>query len=59
MSQRPHPVAPKIALYGAESMGNRVVYMRNGMIHDIGTANELFENPQTPELKQFLSKAVT
>ncbi|ENN88408.1 putative ATP-binding protein component of ABC transporter [Rhizobium freirei PRF 81] len=39
----------------ARRICDRVVYMRNGIVHEIGTSSEIFETPQTPELKQFLS----
>lgn len=39
----------------ARKVSDRVVFMHLGRIHEAGTPNEIFNNPQTPELKQFLS----
>ena len=39
----------------ARKVADRVVFMHAGLIHEIGTPADLFANPQTPELKQFLS----
>jgi polar amino acid transport system ATP-binding protein len=39
----------------ARKVANRVVFMHQGLVHEIGTPDALFSNPQTPELKQFLS----
>lgn len=39
----------------AKRICNRVVYMRNGVVHETGTSTEIFEKPKTPELKQFLN----
>jgi polar amino acid transport system ATP-binding protein len=39
----------------ARKVADRVVFMHAGRIHEMGPPNELFANPQTAELKQFLS----
>jgi polar amino acid transport system ATP-binding protein len=39
----------------ARKVADRVVYMHQGLVHEIGTPEVLFVNPQTQELKQFLS----
>ncbi len=39
----------------ARKVADRVIFMHLGLVHEIGPPAELFANPQTPELKQFLS----
>ena len=39
----------------ARKVADRVVFMHAGRIHEMGPPNALFANPQTAELKQFLS----
>ena len=39
----------------ARKVSHRIVFMHAGRIHEIGPAQSLFDNPSTPELKQFLS----
>ena len=39
----------------ARKVANRVVFMHAGRIHESGSAQTLFEAPQTPELRQFLA----
>ncbi|MFC3059630.1 amino acid ABC transporter ATP-binding protein [Paenirhodobacter populi] len=39
----------------ARKVSSRVVFMHLGRVHEIGPPSEIFGNPQTPELKQFLS----
>ena len=39
----------------ARKVSDRVIFMHQGRVHEIGTPAELFGNPQTAELKQFLS----
>jgi len=39
----------------ARKVGDRVIFMHQGRVHEMGPPAELFGNPQTPELKQFLS----
>jgi len=38
----------------ARDVCSRVVFMHMGRVHEIGPPSEVFANPQTPELKQFL-----
>jgi polar amino acid transport system ATP-binding protein len=38
----------------AREVASRVVFMHQGRVHQIGPAKELFANPETPELRQFL-----
>ena len=39
----------------ARKVSDRVIFMHQGLVHEMGPPQELFGNPQTPELKQFLS----
>ena len=39
----------------ARKVANRVIFMHAGRIHEQGAPQVLFQNPQTPELQQFLS----
>lgn len=39
----------------ARRVSDRVVFMHQGRVHEIGTPEELFGQSKTPELKQFLS----
>ncbi|MCA0215011.1 MAG: amino acid ABC transporter ATP-binding protein [Proteobacteria bacterium] len=39
----------------ARKVADRVIFMHQGRVHEMGPPEELFGNPQTPELKQFLS----
>jgi polar amino acid transport system ATP-binding protein len=38
----------------ARKVCDRVVFMHQGRVHEIGPPDEVFSNPQTAELKQFL-----
>ena len=38
----------------ARKVADRVIFMHQGLVHEIGEPAELFSNPKTPELKQFL-----
>ncbi len=38
----------------ARKVADRVIFMHQGLVHEMGTPAELFAKPQTPELKQFL-----
>jgi len=38
----------------ARRVSNRVIFMHEGRVHEMGTPAELFGNPQTQELKMFL-----
>ena len=39
----------------ARKVSDRVIFMHQGRVHEMGPPEQLFGNPQTPELKQFLS----
>lgn len=39
----------------ARKVSDRVIFMHQGRVHEIGPPEQLFANPQTPELQQFLS----
>ena len=39
----------------ARKVSDRVVFMHQGLIHEAGTPDDIFNRPQTPELRQFLS----
>ena len=39
----------------ARKVSDRLVFMHAGRIHEIGPPEQIFSNPQTPELRQFLS----
>ncbi|MCP3023069.1 amino acid ABC transporter ATP-binding protein [Cupriavidus basilensis] len=41
----------------AREVCNRVVFMHQGRVHEIGPPEQLFSNPATPELQQFLGMA--
>ncbi len=41
----------------ARDVCTRVVFMHQGRVHEIGPPGEVFANPQTPELRQFLGMA--
>lgn len=41
----------------ARDVCSRVVFMHEGRVHEIGPPEEVFSNPATPELKQFLGVA--
>ncbi len=42
----------------AKEVGNRVIFMDDGCIVEENTPKEIFENPQHPRLKDFLSKVL-
>ena len=39
----------------ARKVSDRVVFMHQGLVHEVGAPDTLFANPQTAELQQFLS----
>ncbi|SFD73677.1 amino acid ABC transporter ATP-binding protein, PAAT family [Paracidovorax konjaci] len=39
----------------ARKVSSRVIFMHQGRVHEMGPPADLFGNPQTPELRQFLS----
>ena len=42
----------------AREVGNRVVFMDEGMIVEEGTPEDIFEHPQSPRLQDFLRKVL-
>jgi polar amino acid transport system ATP-binding protein len=38
----------------ARKVSDQVVFMHQGKVHEMGPPEELFGNPKTPELRQFL-----
>ncbi|MDW5442711.1 amino acid ABC transporter ATP-binding protein [Polaromonas sp. SM01] len=40
----------------ARKVSDRVVFMHQGRVHETGAPEQLFGDPQTPELRQFLGK---
>ena len=39
----------------ARKVSDRLIFMHQGRVHEMGPPDQLFANPQTPELQQFLS----
>jgi len=39
----------------ARKVADRVIFMHQGRVHEMGQPDKLFTDPQTPELRQFLS----
>ena len=39
----------------ARKVSDRIVFMHQGKVHEVGTPDQIFNAPQTPELKQFLA----
>ncbi|MES2631946.1 MAG: amino acid ABC transporter ATP-binding protein [Pseudomonadota bacterium] len=39
----------------ARKVSDRVIFMHQGRVHEMGSPQQIFGDPQTPELKQFLS----
>jgi polar amino acid transport system ATP-binding protein len=39
----------------ARKVSDRVIFMHQGRVHEMGPPQQLFSDPQTPELRQFLS----
>jgi polar amino acid transport system ATP-binding protein len=42
----------------AKEVANRVLFMDEGLIVEQNTPAELFQNPQSPRLRDFLSKVL-
>jgi len=42
----------------AKEVGNRILFMADGVLVEEGTPDEIFGNPQSPRLKDFLSKVL-
>ncbi len=42
----------------AKNVSDKVIFMADGIIEEMGTPTDLFENPQSPRLKEFLSSSL-
>ena len=42
----------------AREVGNRVLFMADGKLVEEGTPEDIFQNPQSPRLQDFLSKVL-
>ena len=42
----------------AKEVGSRVIFMDEGKIVEQGTPTDIFDNPQNPRTKEFLSKVI-
>lgn len=42
----------------AKNVSDKVIFMADGVIEEIGTPTEVFDNPQSPKLKAFLKKSL-
>ena len=42
----------------AREVGNRILFMADGKLLEQGTPDEIFDHPQNPRLKDFLSKVL-
>ena len=42
----------------ARGVGDRIIYMADGVIEEQGTPEEVFDHPKSPKTKAFLSKAI-
>ena len=42
----------------AREVGNRVLFMADGLLLEEGSPADIFERPQNPRLKDFLSKVL-
>ena len=42
----------------AREVGNRVLFMADGKLLEQGTPDEIFNSPENPRLKDFLSKVL-
>ncbi|HAF93946.1 MAG TPA: amino acid ABC transporter ATP-binding protein, partial [Pseudomonas sp.] len=38
----------------AREVGSKLVFMHHGKVHEVGDPRELFANPQTAEMQQFI-----
>lgn len=43
----------------ARKVSDRLIFMHEGRVHESGKPNDLFKDPRTPELKQFISSLQT
>ena len=42
----------------AKNVSDKVIFMADGIIEEVGSPTDLFENPQSPRLKEFLSSSL-
>ena len=42
----------------AKNVSDKVIFMADGIIEEVGSPADLFENPQSPRLKEFLSSSL-
>lgn len=42
----------------AKNVSDKVIFMADGVIEEMGTPTELFENPKSPRLREFLSSSL-
>jgi polar amino acid transport system ATP-binding protein len=42
----------------AREVSDRVAFFKSGKIHEIGSPQQIFENPQMPETKAFLNSVL-
>ncbi len=42
----------------AKNVADKVIFMANGVIEEIGTPEEIFENPKSPKTRAFLNKSL-
>lgn len=42
----------------AKEVGNRILFMADGVIMEQGTPDEIFNHPKSPRLQDFLSKVL-
>ncbi len=42
----------------AKNVADKVIFMADGIIEEMGTPEDIFENPQSPRLKEFLSSSL-
>jgi polar amino acid transport system ATP-binding protein len=39
----------------ARKVCDRIIFMHMGLVHEVGTPEEIFNAPRTPELRSFIS----
>jgi polar amino acid transport system ATP-binding protein len=42
----------------AKSVANKIIFMADGIIEEIGTPDEVFNHPKSPKTKAFLNKSL-
>jgi polar amino acid transport system ATP-binding protein len=42
----------------AKNVSDKIIFMADGVIEEMGTPEEIFENPKSQKTKQFLSKSL-